>query len=516
MLNHQSLHKRTTIFALAALWASLLAGSSLRAGEPVRAGSLTSQVGLSGAGSSFNPAFSADGRFVVFVSQANNLVTNDDLGPNLDVFVRELATGTTTLVSVNTNGQGGGDAEANYPAISADGRYVAFASKAGNLIYNDTNNGSDVFVRDLVLGTTTLASADANGLASTSGGASTHPLISANGRWIFFESGLTGLIRNGELNVQYGFPGPDVLARDVQAGLTYLVSVKLDGNGNSFTSAANAQARLCSITPDGRFAAFFSNATNFVAGLTNATGDLYVRDMQAGVTSWASTNLPSYFASVAYCASNGILSADGRFLVFKATIVSNAPGRLAFLFRHELATSVTMLVASNTTDITAPQISSDGRFVAYEDGTNVFVWDGQTATNILASLNQSGVMANGVSKAPAMSADGRLVAFLSAATDLVTNAVNGKFQVYVRDLLARSTRLVTVNQFGAASSVSHEFIEPVISPDGQRIAFESDDEELAAYDFNRASDVFVRDLASDRTQLVSERHPSRPALTGVR
>ena len=516
MLNCQSLHKRVTIFTLAILWASVLAGSSLRAGEPVRAGSLASQVGLSGAGHSFNPAFSADGRFVVFVSQANNLVTNDELGPNLDVFVRELATGTTTLVSVNTNGQGGGDADANYPAISADGRYVAYASKAGNLIYNDTNSASDVFVRDLVLGTTTLVSADTNGLAPTSGGASTHPVISADGRWVFFESGNTGLIRNGDYYVQYGFTGPDVLARDVQAGLTYLVSVKLDGNGNSFTSATGAQARLCSITPDGRFAAFFSTATNFVAGLTNATGDLYVRDMQAGATSWASTNLASYFPSTAYCASNGMLSTDGRFIVFKATMVSNAPGSLAFLFRHDLATSVTMLVASNTTDITAPQLSSDGRFVAYEDGTNVFVWDGQTASNILVSVNQSGTPANGVSKAPAISADGRLVAFLSAATDLVPNAVNGKFQVYVRDLLAGSTRLATVNQFGAASGVSHEFIEPVISPDGQRIAFESEDEELVAYDFNRASDVFVRDLASERTQLVSARHPSRPALTGVR
>ena len=504
-----ALRSGATLLALAVLCASLLMGSGLCAGEPVRAGSLSAQVGLSGAGTSFNPAFSADGRFVVFVSQANNLVTNDDLGLNLDVFVRELATDTTTLVSVNSTGQGGANADANYPAISADGRFVAFASAASNLVANDTNNASDVFVRDVVSGTTALVSTATNGLApAVTYPGSTHPLISADGRWVFFESKAIGLVTN----VGCGSGATDVFARDRQAGLTWLVSVKQDGTG---TVNATDRSQLCSLTPEGRWVAFSSTVANLVPGQANRSGDLYVRDMQTGATLWASTNVPACFPSTAYRAFNGVLSADGRFVVFKAKANSSAPGSPALLFRHELSAGITTMITSNSTDNAWPQVSTDGRFVAYDDGTNIFVWDGQTPSNILVSVNQGGVMANGVAKAPAMTADGRLVAFLSAATDLVANVVNTNFQIYVRDVVARATRLVGVTQSGAPSTADHEFIEPAITTDGRWVAFESEDDELVPCDFNRARDVFVRDLVSDCTRLVSERHPILPALTGV-
>ncbi|MCX6903289.1 MAG: hypothetical protein NTW03_07395, partial [Verrucomicrobia bacterium] len=438
---------------------------------------------------------------MVFASQANNLVTNDDLGLNLDVFARE--------VSVSSTGQGGANADANYPAISADGRFVAFASLAGNLVANDTNNASDVFVRDLVSGTTALVSTATNGLApAATYPGSTHPLISADGRWVFFESKATGLVTN----VSCGCGATDVFARDRQAGLTWLVSVKRDGTG---TVISTDQSQLCSITPDARWVAFSSTVANLVSGQANRSGDLYVRDMQAGATFWASTNVPACFPSTAYRAFNGVLSADGRFVVFKAKPSSTAPGSPALLFRHELAAGITTIITSNSTDNAWPQVSADGRFVAYDDGTNVFVWDGQIQTNILVSVNQSGVVANGVSKTPAMTADARLVAFLSAATDLVANVVDTNFQIYVRDMLAGVTRLASIKQSGAPSSADHEFIGPAISADGRWVAFESEDDELVPCDFNRARDILLRDLASDSTRLVSERHPILPALTGV-
>src|SRR5258708_14205166 len=123
---------------------------------------------VAAAGSSLNPAFSADGRFVVFVSHANNLVTNDDLTPYLDVFVRDRTTSNTVLVSVNTSGRGGGNADSHSPSISSNGQFVAFVSAASNLVGNDTNDTPDIFVRDLVSGTTTLVTFDSTG--STSAG----------------------------------------------------------------------------------------------------------------------------------------------------------------------------------------------------------------------------------------------------------------------------------------------------------------------------------------------------------
>src|SRR5687768_6474152 len=103
---------------------------------------------VTGAGHSLQPTIAADGRFVVFLSHANNLVLNDDLGSGLDVFLRDLQLGATTLVSVNTSGTGGGDRDSGHPSISTNGRFVAFASDARNLVPNDTNDSADVFLRD--------------------------------------------------------------------------------------------------------------------------------------------------------------------------------------------------------------------------------------------------------------------------------------------------------------------------------------------------------------------------------
>src|SRR5262249_45655613 len=103
-----------------------------------------------GGGGSFQPALSADGRFVAFTSHANNLVTNDTLLPSLAVFLRDRFSGVTTFVTVSTNGAGGGDNNSVCASVSADGRYVAFESAASNLAPGDTNGVSDVYVRDIV------------------------------------------------------------------------------------------------------------------------------------------------------------------------------------------------------------------------------------------------------------------------------------------------------------------------------------------------------------------------------
>jgi len=496
---------------LACLFLLLLAVANYRAqaGEPVRAASLAGQIGASGAGASYAPAFSADGRFVVFVSQANNLVTNDDLGLNLDVFVRDLAAQRTILVSMSTNGLGGANADANYPSISSNGQFIAFASAAGNLTLNDTNHASDVFLRDWVAGTTTLVSMDTNGAApAKSAVGSAHPLISADGRWVFFESVASSLVTNAD-----GWETRDVFARDLQAGLTCLVSVNQTGAGGM---DPGEDSTLCSITPDGRFAAFVSMAPDLVPGVTTSPGDLYVRDLQAGVTYWASSNLAGFLPN--YVVLNGVLSADGGDVVFKARAPSLSAAS-ASVFRYHLQTGVTELLAAYSRGDSWPDISADGRFVAFEVGDanmvacDVYVRDTVAGTNLLVGVSNNAVPMTGLSRTPVLTPDGRRVAFLREEGPMVSQGIVLPARLYVGDLIGATTRLASVTTDGTSAGVLGTGI-PALSMDGMSVAFESDLAGLVSNDFNHASDVFLRDLAASATQLISERHSERPELTG--
>ncbi len=285
----------------------LLAAQARGAVSPV---ATLDRTNVAGAGGSFLPAFSADGRFVVFVSHAKNLVTNQAPSPWLDVFVRDLAASNTILVSVNTNANGGGNADANFASISSNGQFVAFASSASNLVTNDPNDASDIFVRDLVSGVTTLVSVDNTGTSSASVLSATsryrlssHPLISGDGRWVIFESLAANLTALAD-----GNQATDIFARDLRSNITYLVSVNAAGTGSG-----NRGSDSPSISSDGRFVAFVSTATDLVSGNPNQSGDVYVRDLQAGTTIWASSNsAPTWLPLTGYRCANPVISADGR------------------------------------------------------------------------------------------------------------------------------------------------------------------------------------------------------------
>src|SRR2546421_306023 len=292
-------------------------------------------LGAQGIGDSEGPSISAHGRFVAFYSSAANLVGGDTNGAR-DVFVRDRKTGKTTRVSVDSHGaQGKGDgiapsmygdgrlvgfvrdrksgktsrvsvnshgAQANGESfaapISADGRFVAFLSSASNLVGGDTNGARDVFVRDRKAGKTRRVSVDSHGAQGK--GASFVPSISANGRFVAFSSVANNLV-GGDTNTV-----SDVFVRDRKAGKTRRVSVDshgAQGNGDSF---------IPSISADGRFVAFYSDAANLVAGDGNAAGDGVVRDPQAGKAKRVSVapprpqgNDPSFPPSI---------PADGRFV----------------------------------------------------------------------------------------------------------------------------------------------------------------------------------------------------------
>jgi Tol biopolymer transport system component len=230
---------------------------------------------------SFITSISADGRFVAFSSSASNIVpgdTNDK--PNIfvksNLFVRDTLTNTTTRVSVNSAGNQADDFSYN-PSFSADGRFVAFTSFASNIVPGDTNRSGDIFVRDRLTNTTTLVSVDSAGNPGNLQSGS--PSISADGRFVAFTSEATNLVpgdtnreRDGDTNRERDMVGRDIFVRDTLTNTTTRVSVDSAGNqGNSDSSSP-------SISADGRFVAFNSKSSNLVPGDTNNTDDIFVVD----------------------------------------------------------------------------------------------------------------------------------------------------------------------------------------------------------------------------------------------
>jgi Tol biopolymer transport system component len=218
-----------------------------------------STVGTQGNNSSWNPAISADGRYVAFESAASNFFPNDT-NHWYDVFVRDLMTETTTVVSVDSNGVLGNQLSHD-PSISADGRYVAFSSPASNLVPGDTNGWEDVFVHDMQTGTTVRVSVNSSGAQGTSG-SSNKPSISGNGRYVVFSSTAMGLV-SGDTS-DFG----DIFRHDLQTGETIRVSVDSTG------VQSNQGADDPSISADGRLVVFDSYSSNLVANDTNDVQDI--------------------------------------------------------------------------------------------------------------------------------------------------------------------------------------------------------------------------------------------------
>src|SRR5256884_1283871 len=244
---------------LGLVWAGTAQTHAASAVQAVSLADPSLPVASGGSSDSSASVISTDGRFVLFLSSANNLVTNDDNGKFVDVFLRDRTNGVTTLVSVNQTGVGGGNGNSVSPAISTNGRYVVFESEASNLVAKDTNGVSDVFVRDLQTGTTTLISVNSAGAGGN--GPSTSPLISPEGRYLAFVSAAGDLVANDTNNAT------DIFVRDLQNTTTTLVSVSRDG-----ATSGNGASDWPTMTPDGGGVAFGSKATDRVAGATNNLG----------------------------------------------------------------------------------------------------------------------------------------------------------------------------------------------------------------------------------------------------
>jgi Tol biopolymer transport system component len=399
--------------------------------------------GLQSDGPSLGPgAIAAEGRFVAFTSNADNLVP----GPHAnqaDAYVHDLATGVTTRASVSSAGVTG-NASSTDPRISGDGRIVAFVGAGTNLILNDTNGVEDIFVRDMVAGTTTRASVSTGGTPSN--GHCYFPSVSANGRYVTFVTGASNLAP-GDMNGH-----DDVFVHDLQSGATVLGSA---GNGGA---SANAFCWGQSISGDGRIVAFWSAATNLVAGDTNGVADAFVHDLATGITTRVSVD--SSGAQGNARSQNPYVSADGRCVAF---------------WSH-----ATNLVAGDT-----------------NSASDVFVHDLATGITTRASVGTGGTQASGPSGAfrdPGLSFDGRFVAFSSEATDLVAGDTNALPDVFVHDRATSTTTRVSVSSTGAQGNAPSAPSMPVsISGDGRVVAFDSGASNLVPGDTNNTYDIFVHE-----------------------
>ncbi len=261
-------------------------------------------------GNSYDPAISGDGRYVAFASDATNLVTLDTNSAS-DIFVHDRQTGNTIRVSVGPGGvQSNGGSY--HPSISGDGRYVAFDSTATNLVMIDSNSVSDIFVYDRNTGTTTRASV-ADGGTQASGGGSYNPSLSADGNYVAFDSSATDLV-TGDTNT-----GSDVFAHDLTAIKTIRVSVASDGTQGDLWSYQP------SISGEGRYVAFESGATNLVTTDTNARQDIFVRDLlNPGLTTRVSVYTDGYQATDD--SKMPAISSDGQCVAFESIATDLVPG----------------------------------------------------------------------------------------------------------------------------------------------------------------------------------------------
>ncbi|HEU5216602.1 MAG TPA: hypothetical protein VFU30_13790 [Gaiellaceae bacterium] len=454
------LHQRQLKFGAFAVFAvcAVLAGAAAAAAGATAAGA-TERVSVSSTGVQGNdisgrtgpPAISADGNVVAFDSIATNLVAAGTTSGQDNIYLRDRSNGATDLVSVTPTGAEP-DGSSFLPDLSGDGRYVAFQSVADDLVPGDGNGFEDVFVYDRAAGTTTRASVagkskDAN---DNSLGAS----ISDDGRYVAFRSDATNLVK--------GARPTSIYVRDLVKHKTELASVASDGTpANSFNFNAD-------ISGDGRYVAFDSQATNLAPG-DDGTTQIFVHDRVTGTTTQASVDGSGTPANGE--STDPSISADGRYVAFDSDASNLVPGDtngVRDVFVHDLLTGQTTRVdvdsagnqANEISDISirgggtfGPAISGDGRYVAFDsaagnlvpEDTNtctlanpqpvfdfpitgqcpdVFVHDLQTGATTRASLDSNGNQADGPSTDPAINGDGSAIAFFSVATNLVPDDTN--------------------------------------------------------------------------------------------
>lgn len=402
----------------------------------IAAAQRTARVSTDATGTQYSPgtrsarkAVSADGRYVAYEASQVSAFP--------EVFVYDRQTGARTHASVGWMGLGAG----MQPAISAGGGFVAFVSP-NPLVSEDVNSQFDVFVRNLQANETVLVSLSTNGVQAD--GFSFLPSVSSDGNVVAFESSATTLVP-GDTNA-----AQDVFVRDRQASVTVRASVSSNGD------EGNSASEFADVSDDGRYVVFVSSASNLVPDDTNGSLDVFVRDMQAGVTELASLSTGGLHANASSELSS--ISGDGRRVVFRSTATNLVPG---------------------------------------VSGLQIYLRDLQTGVTSLVSRSTAGTAANGGCIDGRIAGNGLFAVFASSATNLVPGDTNGYDDVFVRDLQAGITRRVSLTSAGGQLPFQENYWEQSISADGRHVVFYSSQPGYVPGDTNQADDVFVIDTQLD-------------------
>ena len=398
-----------------------------------------SSAGEQGDFESYNPSISADGQFVVFGSFASTLVAGDTESQP-DIFIRDRSTGVTERENVSSAGVAG-NFESSDTSISADGRYAVFSSFSDNLVADDINGSWDIFVRDRDNRVTERISVSSTGEPGNDH--SRFASISADGQFVAFESIANNLVTGDDNNQT------DIFVHDRDSGVTERISVSSTGD------SGNDRSRHPSISADGQFVAFESIASNLVVGDTNNQSDIFIHDRVTGVTERISVSSINLLQGNAK-STNPSISVDGQYVAFRSSasnLVTGDTNQVSDIFVHDRDTDVTERVSMSSgnlqqgnADSFSPSISADGRFVAFVSVANnllasgdtngawdVFIRDRDARVTERVSESSTGVQGNSISFSPSISADGGYVAFTSSSNNLVVGDSNSQPDVFVTE-----------------------------------------------------------------------------------
>jgi Tol biopolymer transport system component len=393
-----------------------------------------SDSGEQGNGSCEISSLSSDGRYVAFDSNATNLVAGDENGVR-DVFVFDRLERTIERVSVNSSGTEGNERSQD-PSISGDGRYVAFESMATNLVTDDDNGQWDIFVYDRVGKGIEIVSV--NGSGNEGNGYSLRSSISSYGRYVGFDSSATDLVPDDDNNRL------DVFVYDRNNKSVALASVNVGGK------VGDADSTRPSLSADGRYVAFQSNATDLVTDDTNGYADIFIYDRNTGTVERASV---SDLGEVENGGSwEPSISADGRYVAFESeaeNLVSGDTNMVDDIFVCDRNNDTLELVSISSGGIKGnemsnlPSISGDGRYVVFQslasnfidsddnEVRDVFVYDRQNNLLTLMSKSAEGALGDNGSGNASISMDGRYIGFMSHAANLVSGDYVAGSDIYV-------------------------------------------------------------------------------------
>jgi len=483
----------------------------------------------------FSPSVSADGRYVVFVSDATNIVPGQvDTNGVDDVFLLDRQTGTITLVSHTGDGVTTGSGESGSAVISADGSAIAYESLANDLIAGqvESNGYYDVFRFDVASGTNELVSHNGDQVTTGNGGAYL-PVISADGQTIAYVSWADDLASgttdaNGQI---------DVFRYVAGSRTNHLVSHIGDG-----VTAANSWSDRPVISADGTAIAFESAASNLVSGVVDTNGfqrDVYRYSVVTGQSELVS-HTGDQFTTANGDSRNAVINADGTVVAYQSWASDIVPGvtdnnTVDDVFRYDSATGSNVLVshtglgnaAGNARSENAV-ISADGQIVAYQStatnlvsgvsdfnsAADVFRFNAATGTNQLVSHTGDGTSTgNSESYNPSMSADGQTIAYLSHASDLIGGVTDDNLGLDVFRYNAGTGMNQLVSHTGTglvAGSDRASF--PVVSADGSAIVFPTYANNLVggSTDANDDRDVVINITATNVNELVSRVDPANP------